>query len=202
MPAIEERITQTLAGTRAGDPHAAAQILPLVYEQLRDLARQRLARERPGLTLQATALVHEAFLRVAGDEGDSWDHRGHFFAAAAEAMRRILIERARRLQRAKHGGGRQREDLALVADAVSDSDELDDERLIVLDDALQAFEREDERRSLVVKLRYFTGLSLDQTADTLGVSVATVSRDWEYARAWLSDWVLQHQPPEEESGDA
>jgi RNA polymerase sigma factor (TIGR02999 family) len=193
VTALDERITQTLARTRTDDPHAADQLLPLVYEQLRDLARQRLAHEPAGLTLQATALVHEAFLRVAGDDKAHWDHRGHFFAAAAEAMRRILIERARHYQRLKHGGGRRREEIQSIQLANTDaSDALSDDRLIDLDDALRAFETDDPRRSEVVKLRYFAGLSIEQSADVLGISPATVSRHWEYARAWLSDWILEH----------
>ena len=177
------QVTQILADLDAGDPQAAQKLLPLVYEELRKLAHQRLRNEPPGLTLQATALVHEAYLRLVGDDASSrWDNRGHFFAAAAEPMRRILVERARKYGRKKHGGGRKRVDLDKVAPA-GPGDVGDD--LIALDDALQKLEARDRVRSDVVKLRYFAGLTIQQTADALGISPATVSGHWTFARAWL-----------------
>ncbi len=177
------QVTQILADLDAGDPQAAQKLLPLVYEELRKLAHQRLRNEPPGLTLQATALVHEAYLRLVGNDASSrWDNRGHFFAAAAEAMRRILVERARKYGRQKHGGGRKRVDLDKVAPA-GPQDVGDD--LIALDDALRKLEARDRIRSDVVKLRYFAGLTIHQAADVLGISAATVSGHWTFARAWL-----------------
>jgi RNA polymerase sigma factor (TIGR02999 family) len=180
-------VTRILDALAQGDAHAAGQLLPLVYEELRRLAAQRLADERPGQTLNATALVHEAYLRLVAS-GDAsaprerhWNSRGHFFAAAAEAMRRILIENVRRKRRLRHGGGRQRldlDDLDLPAAA-------DDERLLALDEALGRLAAEVPEAAAVVKLRYFAGLTIEQTAAALGVSVRTANRHWAYARAWL-----------------
>ncbi len=176
------QVTQILADLSAGDPQGASKLLPLVYEELRELARRRLANEPPGLTVQATALVHEAYLRLVGDENVRWDNCGHFFAAAAEAMRRILVERARKYRGQKHGGGRKR--VSLDADAIADKHgETDD--ILALDEALSRFEAEDKIRSDVVKLRYFAGLTISQTAESLGISTATVERYWTFARAWL-----------------
>ncbi len=182
-PARSE-VTRILAGLSEGDPHAAQELLPLVYEELRKLAHQRLRNEPPGLTLQATALVHEAYLRLVGDDvsASRWDDRGHFFAAAAEAMRRILVERARKYGRQKHGAGRKRVDLDHVGPA---GPEVSGDDLIALDEALRKLEAQDRVRGDVVKLRYFAGLTIDQAADVLGISPAKVSGHWTFARAWL-----------------
>lgn len=164
-----------------GDPTAAAELLPLVYEELRKLAALKMANEKPGQTLQATALVHEAWLRLGGDDQPQWRNRAHFFAAAAEAMRRILIDNARRKQSLRHGGAMERvslEGLDLAADMA-------DEQLIALSDALERFEAVDARKAELVKLRFFAGLTHEQAARVLGVSEPTVKRDWAYARAWL-----------------
>jgi RNA polymerase sigma factor (TIGR02999 family) len=174
-------VTQILSSIEQGDPRAAGQLLPLVYDELRKLASHRLAHEKPGQTLQATALVHEAFLRLVGDVDPGWNGRGHFFAAAAEAMRRILIEAARRKRGEPHGGTRERCELG-EADRVSVpiSDELLD-----LDQALDKLESVDRQAAEVVKLRVFGGMSVDEVAQHLGTSPRTVKRIWAYARAWL-----------------
>ena len=168
-----------------GGPGSSRDLLPEVYEELRKLARARLARERHGenaQTLQPTALVHEAYLRIAGDEQDQqWDRRGQFFAAAALAMRRILVERARHYQRAKHGAGGQRVDLDSGIPA--DSESLTD--LVALDEALTQLEATDARKAQVVTLRYFAGLSIEETAAAMDLSPATVKNEWTFARAWL-----------------
>jgi RNA polymerase sigma factor (TIGR02999 family) len=178
-------VTRILSAVEAGDPRAAEQLLPLVYAELRQLAAARVAQESPGQTLQATALVHEAYVRlVDADRVQSWDGRGHFFAAAAEAMRRILIDRARRRQSQKRGGDRRKVELdagALLAPA----DDHAAEDLLALDEALKEFEAEDPPKARLVKLRYFAGLSLQEAADALGISVATAKRHWIYARSWL-----------------
>jgi RNA polymerase sigma factor (TIGR02999 family) len=171
-------ITRVLDGIRAGTV-AAAELLPLVYEQLRQLAAARLAAEKPGHTLDATALVHEAYLRVAGDA--QFDHRGHFFAAAAEAMRRILVDHARRKQADKRGGGMTRHD----ADALPATSAEPPEDLIALDAALDKFAAVEPQKAELVKLRYFAGLTIEQAADALGISPATAKRHWAYSRAWL-----------------
>lgn len=178
------QVTLILAELGAGDPHAAAKLLPLVYEELRTLAHGRMKHEPGCLTLQPTALVHEAYLRLVGNEIEHWNSRGHFFGAAAEAMRRILVERARKAQRIKHGGGRRRGGLEDVADSSPDMEPVNDE-ILALDEALRKLEAEDPQRSSVAKLRYFAGLSMEQTADLLGISRATVARHWTFARAWL-----------------
>jgi RNA polymerase sigma factor (TIGR02999 family) len=180
-------VTRILAAVGQGDPNAARQLLPLVYDELRKLAAHRMAQEGAGQTLQPTALVHEAYLRlVASPQGERqeespWDSRGHFFAAAAEAMRRILVESARRKKRTKHGGDRQRVDL-------DDQDvpvrPLPDE-ILALDEALTRLAEEDAEAAQVVQLHFFAGLSIDQAAEALGVSRATAYRQWSYARAWL-----------------
>jgi RNA polymerase sigma factor (TIGR02999 family) len=176
-------VTRILSAIEQGDPHAAGQLLPLVYEELRKLAAQRLAQEKPGQTLQATALVHEAYLRLVGaDPQKPWDNSRHFFAAAAEAMRRILIDRARHRQTRKAGGGRRRLDLADVEPAL---EEEEGERLLALDTALRQLETEDPRKAELVKLRFFAGLTAEQAAAVLGVSTSTVEKDWAYARSWL-----------------
>ena len=180
-PATE--VTHLLGAIEEGDVRAAEELLPLVYEELRRLAAQRLAQEKPGQTLQATALVHEAYLRLVDDKRHDWNGRGHFFGAAAEAMRRILVDRARRKQRLKHGGGHQRVDLDASAIAVPTTRE----DLVALDDALRGLEAHDEAVAGVVKLRYFAGLTIPQVAVTLGVSERTADRRWAYGRAWLYD---------------
>jgi RNA polymerase sigma factor (TIGR02999 family) len=165
-----------------GDPHDAARLLPLVYVELRRLAASRLAREPSGHTLQPTALVHEAYLRLVGGNGDEgWDGRAHFFAAAAEAMRRILIENARRKGRKKHGGDLARVDLA-EADLAC---RMPAEELIALDEAMTRLDAEDPLKARLVRLRFFAGLSLEEAAEILGVSAVTAKRYWRYARAWL-----------------
>jgi RNA polymerase sigma factor (TIGR02999 family) len=175
-------VTQILSAVEQGDPRAAEQLLPLVYEELRKLAGQKLAHEKPGQTLQATALVHEAFLRlVDGEQARNWNSRGHFFAAAAEAMRRILIEQARQKRSSKRGGGLRRVELPDAADPESNN-ALD---LLELDTALARLEEEEPQKAQLVKLRYFAGLSLEAAAESLGISVATAKRHWTYARAWL-----------------
>ena len=174
-------VTRILSAVEQGDPHAAEQLLPLVYEELRKLAAQRLAQEAPGQTLQATALVHEAYLRLVGASGCAWDSRRHFFAAAAEAMRRILIENARRKKGLKHGGDLSRQ-------------ELDEERptapepredLLALDAALTKLAAGHRQAADLVQLRYFAGMTLPEAARALGISPRTAGRLWAYARAWL-----------------
>ena len=175
-------VTQILNAIESGDPSAAEQLLPLVYDELRKLAAQKMAQEKPGQTLQATALVHEAYIRlVDAEKAQHWDSRGHFFAAAAEAMRRILVENARRRESLKAGGGWQRIDMPDVAgqSSLSSSD------LIAIDEALQKLECQDPRKAELVKLRFFSGLSIEQAAAILGVSPSTANADWVYARSWL-----------------
>jgi RNA polymerase sigma factor (TIGR02999 family) len=177
-------VTQLLSAIDQGDPKAADQLLPLVYDELRKLAAAKLVHEQPGQTLQATALVHEAYLRlVQGEAVPSWQSRGHFFASAAEAMRRILINRARDKRRLKRHGARKRLDLDRVELAV----DTNDETLIEIDEALARLEREDKVAADLVKLRFFAGLSLKQSAQSLGLSQRTGERQWAYARAWLYD---------------
>jgi RNA polymerase sigma factor (TIGR02999 family) len=171
--------TRLLDAAAAGDRQAAADLLPLVYAELRDLAAARLAGEKPGQTLQPTALVHEAYLRLVGDQ--RFEGRGHFFAAAAESMRRILVEQARKKGRVKRGGGRQRVDLD--DHAAADGAAADD--VLALDEALTRLAAEDPEAGEVVRLHFFAGLSIEQTAEVLGVSRATAYRQWAYARAWL-----------------
>lgn len=175
-------VTQILSQIEAGDPSAAEQLLPLVYDELRKLAAARLAQEKPGQTLQATALVHDAYLRlVDADKARQWDSRGHFFAAAAEAIRRILIEKARTKKRIRHGGNYHRVNLEQVlslAEEVSDP-------LLALDEALTRFAALEPVKAKLVKLRYFAGCSIDEAADLLGISTTSAKRYWAYARAWL-----------------
>jgi RNA polymerase sigma factor (TIGR02999 family) len=174
--------TQLLNAIEAGDPQASAQLLPLVYDELRRLAAQRLAQEKPGQTLEPTALVHEAYLRLLGPcEERHWNGRNHFFAAAAEAMRRILIETARRKQGPKHGGRLRRmdADLNLLAAQAPEGD------LLALDEALTKLARESPARAELVKLRFFAGLTVSEAAEVLGISLATAERYWTYARTWL-----------------
>jgi RNA polymerase sigma factor (TIGR02999 family) len=172
-------VTRILSQIESGDPQAGEQLLPLVYDELRKLAAAKLAQEKPGQTLQATALVHEAYLRLVGSS--RWESRGHFFAAAAEAMRRILVDNARRRDALKRGGAHQQVELLDVA--VPASDEAFD--LLALDAVLQQLESEDPDKAELVKLRYFAGCSLEEAAEHLGVSRATAQRHWAYARAWL-----------------
>jgi len=177
-------ITLILDRIEQGDPHAAEQLLPLVYEELRQLAAAKMAHEAPGQTLQPTALVHEAWLRLGGEAQPQWSNRAHFFAAAAEAMRRILIDNARRKKAQRHGG-----ELAKVSANATGFDVAaptgDDEELLLVSEALDALARHDARMAELVKHKYFTGLSLEETADLLGISRRTADRDWAYARAWL-----------------
>ena len=175
-------VTQILFAIEQGDPQGAAQLLPLVYDELRRLAAQRLAQEQPGQTLQATALVHEAYLRLVDvKKVQRWDSRGHFFAAAAEAMRRILVESARRRHSAKHGGQLQRLDL----DTVQSLAESPTDDLLALDEALTRLAHVNPRAARLVHLRYFGGLTIQQAAEVLGISSRTADADWAYARAWL-----------------
>jgi RNA polymerase sigma factor (TIGR02999 family) len=175
-------LTQILLGIERGDPAAAEQLLPLVYDELRKLAAARLAHEKPGQTLQATALVHEAYLRLVDiKQAQHWNSRGHFFAAAAEAMRRILVEQARRKGRVRHAGGRQREELSDIAAPSA----IDAETILAVDDALTDLAAKDSAAAEVVKLHFFAGLTLEETAEALGKSRATVYREWAYARACL-----------------
>ena len=174
-------IIQMMHAFDSGDEDAAAKMLPLVYDELRRLAAQRLAREKPGQTFNATALVHEAYLRLVGNgQGTSWEHRGHFFAAAAEAMRRILVDAARRKQADRHGGGRVR---VTLLDLHSMSQSPDD--LLALDRALTRFAAEEPRKVELVKLRFFAGLSMPEAAEALGISLSTAERWWVFARTWL-----------------
>ena len=174
-------VTRILNAIDRGDAEATDKLLPLVYEELRVLAAQKLSHEPPGQTLQATALVHEAYLRLVGDEPQSWKSRGHFFAAAAEAMRRILVENARRKRRRKRGNGLKRVDFDQAAVAAEGASET----VIALDEALARLAEEDHLAAELVKMRYFAGLTLAQTAEALGVSPRTADRCWAYAKAWL-----------------
>jgi RNA polymerase sigma factor (TIGR02999 family) len=174
-------VTRILADVEQGDPQAASRLLPLVYDELRKLATDRLADQAPGQTLQPTALVHEAYLRLVGDpEGEHWDNRGHFFAAAAEAMRRIVVDNARRKAAVKHGGGKRRvplEEFHRLTESPED--------LLDLDDALTRFAAEEPDKARLVQLRFFAGLTTSEAAAALDISVATAERWWTYARAWL-----------------
>ena len=182
-------VTRILSALEQGDAKAAEQLLPLVYEELRKLAAQKMAQEAPGQTLQATALVHEAYVRlVDSNRVQHWDSRGHFFAAAAEAMRRILIDQARRKQSQKRGGSLRRlqPDAAALLAAPEDPEA---DELLALDEALRQFEIEEPLRARLVKLRYFAGLPLQDAAEALGISTAAAKRHWVYARSWLYEKV-------------
>ncbi len=180
---MSDDVTQILQAIDDGDPLAAGRLLPLVYDELRRLAARKMLQESPGHTLQPTALVHEAFLRLIGDEDiEQWDNRGHFFAAAAEAMRRILIENARRRKSLKRGGNLVKQELR-DADVGLDPDDRD--TLLALDEALNRLAEVDADMARLVELRYFTGLTIEQTAKVLNVSPRTTKRNWAYARAWL-----------------
>ncbi|MHB1425710.1 MAG: ECF-type sigma factor [Gemmataceae bacterium] len=187
-------LSRLLSALPADDPHAAAQLLPLVYEELRRLAAQKLAQEKSGQTLTPTALVHEAYLRLVGANDErAFANSKHFFRAAAEAMQRILVDNARRKKRRKHGGGRQR----LALEAVDAPDRYDDEeRILAVNEALQRLAEEDACVVEVVRLRWFAGLSIEKTAEVLGVSVRTVNRHWAYARAWLYQQLKPHDDDE------
>ena len=175
-------VTQILTAIEQGEPHAAERLMPLVYEELRKLAGQKLRHEAPGQTLQATALVHEAYVRLVDTERvQHWNSRGHFFAAAAEAMRRILIERARHKRSLKAGGDLRRQDMNDIEPAIAGPD-FD---ILALNEALEKLEAKDHRRAELVKLRFFAGLTIDQAAQSLGISTATAENDWAYARCWL-----------------
>ena len=182
-------VTRILSAIEQGDPHAAEQLLPFVYDELRKLAAQRLAHEKPGQTLQATALVHEAYLRLVDvDLAQQWNSRGHFFAAAAEAMRRILLNQARDKKRQKRGGGWRRLDL----EALAVVDDASDDELIALDVALERLAQENPVCAELVKLRFFTGLTQAEAAAALGLATRTASRYWSYARAWLYEALREH----------
>ena len=175
-------VTRILFAIEHGDAHAAARLLPLVYDELRKLAAAKMAQEKPGQTLEATALLHEAYVRLVDvDEAQRWNSRGHFFAAAAEAMRRILVENARRKKASKHGGDRQRVPLADVEAASAAGPE----RFLLLDDAIEQLAREDPAAAEIAKLRLFAGLATEDAAEAAGISRAAAYRHWTYARAWL-----------------
>jgi RNA polymerase sigma factor (TIGR02999 family) len=187
-------VTRMVDAAAAGDPKAAAELLPLVYDELRKLAAARMAAEAPGQTLQPTALVHEAYLRlVGGGQTHDWSGRGHFFAAAAEAMRRILVETARRKKRHRHGGGRQRLDM----DADQFPVEMPPDQLLALDEALTRLAGRDPQVARLVDLHCFAGLSVEQAAAALGISTRTAYRDWAFAQAWLYREVRVTAPPAE-----
>lgn len=184
------QITVILERIDAGDSQAASQILPLVYGELRKLAAAKMARESPGQTLQPTALVHEAWLRLGGDAHPGWKNRAHFFAAAAEAMRRILIENARRRHAARHGGGLEKVSANATGFDVA-APEMGDAELLRLNEALDALAAHDARKAELVRLWYFAGLTLDEIADVLGISARTADRDLAYAKAWLGKELLR-----------
>jgi RNA polymerase sigma factor (TIGR02999 family) len=186
-----DAITEVLNAIEQGDPQAASQLLPLVYEELRKLAAQKLAHEKPGQTLDATGLVHEAYLRLTDDRSRQWEGRRHFFVVAAEAMRRILIDNARRKGRQRHGGGRQRQSLDLDVLAVDGGD--DD--LLALHDALEHLAAHDPLKARLVELRFFAGLTLAEAAQCLDISPSSADRAWRYARAWL--YAAMDGPPDD-----
>ena len=176
-------VTRILSAVEHGDPTAAEHLLPVVYDELRRLAAQRLAREKPGQTLQATALVHEAYLRLVGPQDPGWNGRGHFFAAAAEAMRRILVERARRKRRRKHGGGRSCQDSNL--DDLAGPETRDPLEVLAVHEALVQLAEKAPRKAELVKLRYFLGCTMAESAQVLGIAQSTAEEDWTYSKAWL-----------------
>jgi RNA polymerase sigma factor (TIGR02999 family) len=185
-------VTRILSAIEQGDPHAAEQLLPLVYEELRKLAAQKLAQEAPGQTLQATALVHEAYLRLVDvEKAPHWESRGHFFAAVAEAMRRILVENARRRRSEKHGGGLRRIDFEEAQSLAEPADDV-----LALDEALDQLAAEDPVKAELVKLRCFAGLSHQEAAQALGISRATADRYWAYAKSWLYCKLYEPDPGE------
>src|SRR5262245_24906755 len=176
-------VTHILNAAGQGDAPAANELLSLVYEELRRLAAAKMASEAPGQTLQATALVHEAWLRLTSDEKRKWNDRTHFFAAAAEAMRRILVDNARRKRADRHGGGHQRTDLPEIACPEAQNDD----QLLAVNEALEKFATQDKQKTELVKLRYFVGMTIEEAADVLGISSGTAKRHWAYARAWLAE---------------
>jgi RNA polymerase sigma factor (TIGR02999 family) len=178
-------VTRILQSLEQEDPKAGEQLLPLVYEELRKLAAAKMAQEQPGQTLQPTALVHEAWLRLVGGPNEHWNSRGHFFGAAAEAMRRILVEAARRKARLRHGGGAERVSL----EGLEVPQEAPEERLVQVSEALDHLAREQPEAAQVVKLRYFAGLTNPQVAETMGISLRSVERHWTWAKAWLFRWI-------------
>jgi len=185
-------VTRILSAIEQGDPHAAEQLLPLVYDELRKLAAQWLAREAPGQTLQATALVHEAYLRlVKVEQVQDWDSRGHFFAAAAEAMRRILVENARRKKRIKHGGGLGRVEVELA----SLPTRMPSDEILALEEALEKLKQQDPVKAQLVIVRYFGGMTIEQASEVLGISRVTAHRYWTYARAWLRQQITGGAEP-------
>ncbi len=183
-------ITRILQDARHDESHRARHLLPLVYEELRALARARMAREGAGHTIQATALVHEAFIRLIGETDPEWNGRGHFFGAAAQAMRRILVEQARRKGRLKHGGGHDRTELDEAFAAI----EPPTDDVLAIDDAVRKLEAQDSRKGMIVNLRYFAGFSAEETARALGLSLGTIEREWRFIKAWLREEL-------EETGD-
>jgi RNA polymerase sigma factor (TIGR02999 family) len=178
---VNSDVTRILQSATGGDAQAAGELLPLVYAELRKLAAARMANESPNQTLQPTALVHEAWLRLTGDENIKWDGRAHFFGVAAEAMRRILIENARRKRAQRHGGGQQRLDIVDLDIATP----MKEDELLAMDEALEKLAAMDKPKAELVKLRYFAGLTIDESAQVLGISSPTAKRWWTYARAWL-----------------
>lgn len=182
-------VTRILAAIDHGDAEAADQLLPLVYEELRRLAAHKMAQENPGQTLQPTALVHEAWLRLAGDENRKWNDRTHFFAAAAEAMRRILVDNARRKRTQRHGGGQLRVEMPETACAVAENDD----QVLAVNEALEKFATLDKQKAELVKLRYFVGMTVEEAAEVLGISAPTAKRHWAYARAWLYEEIRTQQ---------
>jgi len=187
---VTNDITQVLQAAARGDAKGAEELLPLVYDELRKLAAAKMAQEKPGQTLQATALVHEAWLRLRGtEEHKAWNSRGHFFGAAAEAMRRILVESARRKARLRHGSGVER----VSADQIEIASALPDDRLLQVNEALNELESEAPEAAQVVKLRYFAGLTQEQVAGTLGISLRTAERHWTWAKAWLFQWIREQE---------
>src|SRR5512134_1639872 len=175
-------VTQVLEAIQRGEPKAANELLSLVYQELRRLAAAKMASEAPGQTLQATALVHEAWLRLTSDDKRKWNDRTHFFAAAAEAMRRILVDNARRKRAQRHGGGHRRTHLP----EIPGPDVQDEEQILAVHEALEKFAAQDKQKAELVKLRYFVGMTIEEAAEVLGISTPTAKRHWAYARAWLS----------------
>jgi RNA polymerase sigma factor (TIGR02999 family) len=186
-------VTRILSAIEQGDPQASEKLLPLVYDELRKLAAHKMSQETPGQTLQATALVHEAYLRlVDGRKAQHWNSRGHFFAAAAEGMRRILVENARRKKRIKHGGDLERAEIELS----SLPTRMSSDELVALDEALEKLKHEDPAKAQLVTLRYFGGMTIEQAAEVLGISRVTAHRYWTYARAWLHQQITGDTTPE------
>ena len=182
-------VTQILEAITRGEPKAADELLPLVYSELRRLAAHKMASENPGQTLQPTALVHEAWLRLTNDDQRKWNDRTHFFAAAAEAMRLILVDNARRKRTQRHGGGQQRVEMPEIASAVLETDD----KLLEVNEALEKFTALDPQKAQLVKLRYFVGMTLEQAAEALGISERTAKRYWAFARAWLHEEIKAQQ---------